>query len=104
MLVGIVSGLVFDRLVANGVLPANPNTLAEGEESDAPAGGLLRNVIGLLRQAQWTPAAIGRLLLDGLRDSRMVFRWLLFGLVLATAISRIRGVSLPNSLLRISLY
>ncbi|MGI9288047.1 MAG: permease [Pseudomonadales bacterium] len=86
MLVGIVSGLVFDRLVANGVLPTNPNALSEQEESDASAGGLLRNVTGLLIQAQWTPAAIGRLLLDGLRDSRMVFRWLLFGLVLATAI------------------
>lgn len=86
MLIGVISGLLFDRLVANGILPANPNAAAEDEESANSANGLLRDMFGLLKQAQWTPVAIGRLLRDGLRDSRMVFRWLLFGLVLATAI------------------
>ncbi len=86
MLVGVISGLIFDRLVSNGVLPTNPNALAEEDEPTPANGGLLSNLFGLLKQAQCTPAAIGRLLLDGLRDSRMVFRWLLFGLVLATAI------------------
>lgn len=86
MLVGIVSGLLFDRLVAGGVLPANPNAMPDGELDAETDGKIFSKLAGLLKQAEWTPAAVGRLLLDGLRDSRMVFRWLFFGLVLATAI------------------
>ena len=40
----------------------------------------------IIKTAKWTPRALGRLLLDGLRDSRMVLRWLLFGIVLAVLI------------------
>lgn len=81
MLVGIVTGLIFDRLVSNGTLPANPNHNGVGN------GDSLSKQLGdLLKTVRITPAGIAKVLKDGLKDSRMVFRWLFFGIVLATAI------------------
>lgn len=81
MLIGIVTGLIFDRLVARKKLPENPN-IAKHKNSSPIA----RQITGLLKQADYSPRAVVSLLGDGLRDSRMVFRWLFFGIVLATAI------------------
>jgi uncharacterized membrane protein YraQ (UPF0718 family) len=81
MIVGIVTGLLFDRLVADKKLPANPNS-ASGENSSP----ITPQIISLLKHADYSPKAMASLLWDGLRDSLMVFRWLFFGLVLATAI------------------
>jgi uncharacterized membrane protein YraQ (UPF0718 family) len=81
MLVGIVSGFIFDRLVATKKLPANPNSATQ--ENSSP---IIPQLINLLRYADYSAKAIINLLSDGLRDSRMVFRWLFFGIVLATAI------------------
>jgi uncharacterized membrane protein YraQ (UPF0718 family) len=79
--IGLVSGFIFDRLVARGVLPANPNAV------DLPQGFRLRTAIGdMLRGLDTRPAILGAVLLDGIRGSRMVFRWLLFGVLLAAAI------------------
>lgn len=81
MFIGIITGLLFDRLVANRRLPPNPNSAVE--QNNAP---LMPQIFTLVKGAGFGPRAIGNLLRDGLRDSRMVFRWLFFGLVLATAI------------------
>ncbi len=81
MLIGVVTGLLFDQLVANRQLPANPNSAVK--ENNAP---LTAQIFALLKRAEFGPRVIGSLLLDGLRDSRMVFRWLFLGLVLATTI------------------
>ncbi|MDG1818941.1 MAG: permease [Porticoccaceae bacterium] len=81
MLVGIVTGLIFDRLVVAEKLPANPNTVLQ--ESSSPIAPQIKT---LIKRADYSPKAIALLLWDGLRDSRMVFRWLFFGIVLATMI------------------
>jgi uncharacterized membrane protein YraQ (UPF0718 family) len=81
MLVGVVTGLIFDRLVASKKLPANPNSAVQ--ENSLP---ITRQIITLLKQADYLSKNFIFLLRDGLRDSRMVFRWLFFGIVLATAI------------------
>jgi uncharacterized membrane protein YraQ (UPF0718 family) len=81
MAIGIVTGFIFDRLVATGVLPANPNHI---NRDNSPA--ITPQIAALIKQADYSPRAIGNLLWDGLKDSRMVFRWLFFGIVLATAI------------------
>lgn len=84
MLIGIISGMVFDRLVAVQVLPANPNSTAQNaEQSNAP---VWPQIVASIKQASFTPKGLALLMWDGLRDSRMVFRWLFFGIVLATAI------------------
>ncbi len=81
MLIGIVTGLIFDRLVGRGTLPPNPN-----EAATANGDSVGQQFKSLIKSAKVTPAGVGNLLLDGLRDSRMVFRWLFFGIVLATMI------------------
>jgi uncharacterized protein len=81
LVIGLVSGLIFDTLVAKKMLPDNP--IRPDLATPAPVFATLKT---LIRSTSITPKGVGSLLWDGLRDSRMVFRWLLFGLVLATAI------------------
>ncbi|MGI9388026.1 MAG: permease [Methyloligellaceae bacterium] len=79
--IAILSGLVFEQLVGTGVLPANPNsgTLPDGF-----------NVVQETRQAwrgiAWSPALLKDIIVDGLKESRMILRWLLFGVALAAAL------------------
>ncbi|MGS2723250.1 permease [Porticoccus sp. GXU_MW_L64] len=80
-LIGITTGIIFDRLVARGVLPANPN-----QAEDVKPVKFWPELKALLKSAEVTPQSISSVLKDGLRDSRMVFRWLLFGIVLAVLI------------------
>lgn len=84
MVIGIVTGLIFDRLVAAQKLPANPHQTNSSRQINSSP--ITRQLISLIKQADFSPKAIVYLLRDGLRDSRMVFRWLFFGIVLATAI------------------
>ncbi|MBQ0720685.1 MAG: permease [Gammaproteobacteria bacterium] len=84
LLIGLISGVIFDRLVARGVLNANPATPDASAQQQAPA--VWPELKKLFAEARFTPQTIGALLWDGLKDSRMVFRWLFFGLVLATAV------------------
>jgi len=102
MLIGIVTGLIFDRLVARNILPANPNSAnpnSANPNSANPSSAanddslqeqankpVWPQIVSALKQASFTPKGLVALLWDGLRDSRMVFRWLLFGIDLATAI------------------
>ena len=81
MVIGITTGLIFDRLVARGTLPPNPNVVEENGN-----GTLFQQLGELVRSTRVTPEGVMALIVDGLRDSRMVFRWLFFGIVLATLI------------------
>lgn len=85
MAIGIVTGVIFDGLVKAEVLPANPNAAVD-QNTPPNTQKITPQIVALIKQADYSPKAIGNLLWDGLKDSRMVFRWLLFGLVLATAI------------------
>ncbi len=81
LVIGLISGAIFDRLVANGTLPDNPNR--EHLDADADAMGLWLDF-----RASWSfsPGGAGRLLMDGLRGSKVVIRWGLFGILLASLI------------------
>ena len=85
LVVGIVSGLIFDALVKRGTLAGNPVGIENENQSGEPVA-VMPELMRLIKGGTYTPATIGKLLRDGLRDSKMVFRWLFFGLVLATAI------------------
>ena len=81
MLIGIVTGLIFDVLVARGRLPENP---ARANAGDAPPfGAALRSWWG---ETRFSFGAVPGVLKSGLSGSRMVLRWLLFGIVLAAGI------------------
>lgn len=81
MAVGVATGIIFDRLVARGKLPASHYQL----ENVSPRP-LLSGLWDVIKGGDYSLKGVTALLWDGLRDSRMVFRWLFFGLVLATAI------------------
>ncbi len=80
-IIAIITGLLFDLLVNRGTLPANPNT-SELPEDFAfwPTALKALKQIDLSHQSLWQFAK------DGIRESRMVLRWLLFGIVLAALI------------------
>ena len=81
LVIGVVTGLVFDALVSNGRLPGNP--WREQLEEERPLAELWQE----FRQSLSFSAGGGiRLLRDGLAGSRVVLRWALFGLVLAALI------------------
>lgn len=81
MVIGIVTGLAADLLVKRGVLPANPN------HRDLPEnfrfGPAFREAAARSRP---NAANLKEIVLGGLRESRMVLRWIFFGVVLAAAI------------------
>ena len=83
MVVGVVSGLLFDGLVTAGKLPANPNS--------TPQNSAEKNTIRALFVEAWQGSekswsGLAALLMDGLQGSKMVFRWLFFGLLVAVAV------------------
>lgn len=78
MAIAVVVGLIFDRLVSQGSLPENPNQV---ELSDGfqfwPA------LKDLLKQASFKPPVIIKMLVDGIKQSQMVLRWIFIGILLA---------------------
>ncbi|GAB3279140.1 permease [Parahaliea aestuarii] len=81
LVIGVVTGLIFDTLVARGTLPANPwrEELGQG----APLAQQWRDFRGTI--ALSLAGTVG-VLKDGFAGSRVVLRWALFGLVLAALI------------------
>lgn len=78
MLIAIVVGLLFDRFVRHGVLPENPIKVDLPDDfrfwPEAKKG---------LSDTQFSFKFVTGMLIDGLKDSRMVVRWILFGVLLA---------------------
>jgi uncharacterized membrane protein YraQ (UPF0718 family) len=81
LVVGLISGYIFDALVGQGVLPENPHR--EFLNGDTHFPDLWREF-----RSDWnfSLAGAGRLLADGFSGSRVVIRWGLFGILLATVI------------------
>ena len=78
LVIGILTGAVFDRLVRGGQLPANPWQAELGEAQ--PLGEQLR---AYGRSLSFSVSGGVDLLREGFAGSRVVIRWSLFGLVLA---------------------
>lgn len=78
MLVGISVGLLFDVLVAKKVLPENPNHI------DLPEGfSFWREAKSGLNGVDYSGSFFAEIFILGLKESRMVIRWILFGVILA---------------------
>jgi len=78
MVIAIIAGLFFERFVEKGTLPSNPNTidLPEGFEFWPEA----RLAFG---KTVFDKQYFKELTVSGIKDSRMVLRWIMFGVVLA---------------------
>ncbi len=79
--IGVITGLVFDRLVARGTLPANPHREQAGE--GRPVAEVWREVRS---SARFSLGGLGQVMRDGFAGARPVIRWTFFGLVMAGAI------------------
>ena len=80
LLIALISGWIFDRLVARGTLPANPH---QTEFSEAPVWPLLKASWG---EHDWSAPSVLSMFWQGLKDSKMVLRWIVFGVVLVALI------------------
>ena len=80
MIIAWISGWIFDGLVARNVLPANPNQTDFEEIEFWPT---LKASWG---QHDWRPKALLAMFWQGLKESKMVLRWVVFGVVLVALI------------------
>ncbi len=80
MVIGIISGLVFVWLVQTESLPANPNTIDAIDFKVWPEAK--KSFTAARLDFDWWTT----MLWEGLKDSRMIVRWLLLGVLLAAAI------------------
>jgi uncharacterized membrane protein YraQ (UPF0718 family) len=80
--IAFATGLIVESLVKRGLLPENPNrpTLPENFRA-MPA---LKSAV--FSGSIWNPKGLVSTLRLGLRESRMILRWLFFGVVLAALI------------------
>ena len=81
LLVALITGYLFDRATVTGVLSANPHAVEVDDQfqfwPQARAG---------LRGVRLSPAGVFAALADGLHESRMVVKWLMVGVLLASAV------------------
>ena len=80
-LIAIVSGLIFERLVSTKWLPANPNSRS------LPEGFLFwRESKASWKAFKFSFKGFNDMLRNGFSESRMILRWIFFGVVLASSI------------------
>lgn len=81
MLIAIITGWIFDRLVDRKVLPPNKNHLVISEDFK-----FWHEAKSRLKNTAFDSTFFKAVILNGIRDSKMVVRWLLFGILLAAAL------------------
>jgi uncharacterized protein len=81
MAIGVLTGWIAELLVKRGTLPSNPN--ARELPADFRFGPAFKEALKDLKPNASNLKAIA---LGGLKDSRMILRWIFFGVVLAAAI------------------
>lgn len=81
LVIAVISGVMFDGLVKKGVLPGNPN------EAVLPEGfSLAQAWKEYIKAQQYSFRSAAGLVKAGAMESRMILRWILFGIVLAGAL------------------
>lgn len=81
MVIAVISGWIFDRCVDKKILPANPNAFELHEDFK-----FWPEVRKQWAAIHWSFDIIKTIAREGASGSRMVLRWLLFGVVLAALI------------------
>jgi uncharacterized membrane protein YraQ (UPF0718 family) len=81
VVIAVISGLIFDKLVVKKVLPENPNKI------NLPEGFKFWHEFKLfVKKADYSPKSIWLTLKKGIIGSKMILRWIFFGIVLASLI------------------
>jgi uncharacterized protein len=81
VVIAFISGMIFDWLVAHKVLPENPNAFDMPEDFK-----FFPEAKRQLSSVKWGSHLFGSMIAGGIKDSGMVIRWLLFGIVIASAL------------------
>ena len=89
MLIAICVGLIFDQLERTGRIKANPATQQLPEDFEFWSSARLG-----LASTRFDRVFFSDLFWSGLKDSRMVIRWLLFGVLLAATIRMVMPADL----------
>lgn len=80
MVVALITGLVFHVLELKGKIAPNPNTV------DLPEGfELIPAIKKEFKASNKSPKSFLRILKNGLKDSKIVIKWILIGIVIASA-------------------
>lgn len=80
MVIALITGWLFDRLVDSNVLPRNPNTLPNEHKQPFKFWQEART---RLKKTQFNTALFKEMFFSALHDAKMIVRWLLFGILLA---------------------
>jgi len=81
MVIAIISGLIFEKLVAKKILPQNPNHHALPENFH-----FWPEAKKQLSQTKFNTEFFKHILKEGFKGSKMVLRWVFFGVILASLI------------------
>lgn len=81
VVIALITGAIFDLLVGRGALPENPH------QTQLPADfAFKQEARALLSSMQWSRASLWRFVMTGVRESKVVIKWLFIGILLAAAI------------------
>lgn len=78
MVIAVISGIIFERLVDKGTLPSNPNKVDLPENFQ-----LWQEAKKEWSKASITSSTVKEIFWEGLLGSRMVLRWIFLGVILA---------------------
>lgn len=81
MLIALISGFIFDALVKKGILPSNPN-----QQEQTNGFRFFPEAKKQFGAATFDMDFFKKMFWDGLMESRMVLRWIFFGVLLAAAV------------------
>jgi uncharacterized membrane protein YraQ (UPF0718 family) len=76
--IAVLSGMIFEKLVAVGTLPDNPHRAQMGRRID-----FWKELKAQWSGIQWSPSLFRNILVEGFSESRMILRWVFLGIVLA---------------------
>jgi hypothetical protein len=81
MVIAIISGLIFDKLVSAKILAKNPNHFELPKNFSFKKASKAE-----IKKIKWHPRLAWEISRDGLLGSRMILRWIFLGVILASLI------------------
>jgi uncharacterized membrane protein YraQ (UPF0718 family) len=98
-LIAVASGIIFDFLVKSGSLQDNPHQLEIPDDFN-----LWKNIKNDLSSFKFNFSNIFEIIVTGIKDSKMILKWLLFGTILSSLINAFVDQSILISYFGASLF
>ena len=88
MVIALITGWIFDHLVVREILPANHNEVSLPDNFQFWQESKTR-----MKSTRFDLTFFKEMVISGITDSKMVVRWLLFGILLAAALRAVLDIS-----------